>query len=154
MGWFLGLLSSMFSALSFLIVVGVVVIYVIIRALVGWSQGSSVSASKISENDEDDEDGSAFCMYGLPYIHQHCPNCDLAEHCMGINFHKREESNGNLWSAMTSHDRCDDAELNENLWLLDDSLDSRDMDEDERIHLDDEYAYNEGYDDLDEADDW
>ena len=73
---------------------------------------------------------------------------------MGINFHKREESNGNLWSAMTSHDRCDDVELNENLWLLDDSLDSRDMDEDERIHLDDEYAYNEGYDDLDEADDW
>ena len=135
MGWFLGLLSSMFSALSFLIVVGVVVVYVIIRALVGWSQGSSVSASKMSKNDEDGEDGSEFCMYGLPYIHQHCPNCDLAEHCMGINFHKREESN-------------------ENLWLLDDSLDSRDMDDDERIHLDDEYAYNEGYDDLDEDDDW
>ena len=135
MGWFLGLLSSMFSALSFLIVVGVVVVYVIIRALVGWSQGSSVSASKMSKNDENGEDGSEFCMYGLPYIHQHCPNCDLAEHCMGINFHKREESN-------------------ENLWLLDDSLDSRDMDDDERIHLDDEYAYNEGYDDLDEDDDW
>ena len=132
MGWFLGLLSSMFSALSFLIVVGVVVIYVIIRALVGWSQGSSMSASKMSENDED---GSEFCMYGLPYIHQHCSNCDLAEHCMGINFHKREGSN-------------------ENLWLLDDSLDSRDMDDDERIHIDDEYAYNEGYDDLDEEDDW
>ena len=125
----------MFSALFFLIVVGVVVVYVIIRALVGWSQGSSVSASKMSKNDEDGEDGSEFCMYGLPYIHQHCPNCDLAEHCMGINFHKREESN-------------------ENLWLLDDSLDSRDMDDDERIHLDDEYAYNEGYDDLDEDDDW
>ena len=135
MGWFLGLLSSMFSALFFLIVVGVVVVYVIIRDLVGWSQGSSVSASKMSKNDEDGEDGSEFCMYGLPYIHQHCPNCDLAEHCMGINFHKREESN-------------------ENLWLLDDSLDSRDMDDDERIHLDDEYAYNEGYDDLDEDDDW
>ena len=151
MGWFLGLLSSMFSALSFLIVVGVVVVYVIIRALVGWSQGSSVSASKMSKNDED---GSEFCMYGLPYMHQHCPNCDLAEHCMGINFHKREESNGSLWSTMASHDRSDDAESNENLWLLDDSLDSRDMDDDERIHLDDEYAYNEGYDDLDEDDDW
>ena len=80
---FTALISTMLSSLGSLIVWLLVLIYFVYR----WVRNSKTEKTLSGSDDEvENDDGSEVCIYGLPTMHQHCPNCDLVEQCRGVSF--------------------------------------------------------------------
>ena len=91
---FVGLITTLFNMFLYLLLGVVVLGCFIYRRLHNSINEDAVSgyveATCEGECDEN-EDSSAHCLYGFSAKHQHCPNCDLAEQCLGISFRDDDE---------------------------------------------------------------